>query len=435
MELKGKYCKDCKVFIDDVEDEALSLIYGILDTREFKDSKVRIMPDTHAGKGIVIGFTSPIQDSICPSHVGVDIGCTITTCLTDTKINSEEFELIEHRIKKEIPMGFNINSKRVFEMKDFIKFLKSEYQKSRSSWPEMINEMEISEKGITKLLQRIGMDEGMFYKSLCSLGGGNHFIEIGDWDNGKYAFTVHCGSRNFGNKVCRYWEKRASSGQIDHKLLKESIEDLKKKVKDRKDLPKEIEKLKEEFKSRVSSNGYLTGENMKGYITDMIIAQAYAKYNHKLICNKILEIMRKINNAKVVDTIQSIHNYIDISGDRMIRKGAIRSYKGERMVIPFNMRDGLAICEGKSNEDWNCSAPHGAGRIMSRSKAKQEIDLEKFKESMEGIYTTSVCKNTIDESPMAYKDMDIILEHIKKTCNVLWMIKPVINIKSTDEGE
>ena len=434
MELKGKYGKDCKVFIEDVEQEALSLIYGILDTKEFKDSKIRIMPDTHAGKGIVIGFTSPVQDSICPSHVGVDIGCCITTCLTSTKINPEEFEIIEHRIKKEIPMGFNINSKRVFEMKDFIKFMKSEHQKARSSWPEMIDEFDVSEKGFTRLLQRIGMDEGMFYKSLCSLGGGNHFIEIGDHE-GNYAFTVHCGSRNFGNKVCRYWEKRASSGQIDNKLLREEIEKLKKKTENKRDLPKKIEELKEEFKSRISSNGYLTGENMKGYITDMVIAQAYAKYNHKLICDKILSIFKKINNAKIQEIIQSIHNYIDISGDHIIRKGAIRSYSGEKMVIPFNMRDGLAICIGKSNEDWNCSAPHGAGRIMSRSKAKSDLSMEDFQESMKGIYTTSVCRNTLDESPMAYKDMDIILNAIQDTCDVLYMIKPVINIKSTDEGD
>jgi RNA-splicing ligase RtcB len=166
----------------------------------------------------------------------------------------------------------------------------------------------------------------------------------------------------------------------------------------------------------------------------MVITQAYAKYNRKLILDKAASIIHKINGAKVDGIIGTTHNYLDFQ-DLVIRKGAIRSYAGELVVIPFNMRDGLAICEGKSNEDWNCSAPHGAGRIMSRSKAKQEIDLEKFKESMEGIYTTSVCKNTIDESPMAYKDMDIILEHIKETCNVLWMIKPVINIKSTDEGE
>ena len=163
-------------------------------------------------------------------------------------------------------------------MKDFIKFLKSEYQKSRSSWPEMINEMEISEKGITKLLQRIGMDEGMFYKSLCSLGGGNHFIEIGDWDNGKYAFTVHCGSRNFGNKVCRYWEKRASSGQIDHKLLKELIEDLKKKVKDKKDLPKEIEKLKEQAE--------IGDLDLLLYIKDVITQKAHHFLFHYISISK-----------------------------------------------------------------------------------------------------------------------------------------------------
>lgn len=431
LELKGKYNKDCKIFIDNVEEEALSLIYSILESKEHADVPIRIMPDTCAGKGIVIGFTQPLSKSVCPNHIGVDIGCCITTCITNKEINSEEYELIEHRVNNEIPFGFNINKKRVFDMKVFLKFMRSEFSKARSMCPELVNDVEISEKYISNMLNRIGMDEGMFYKSLMSVGGGNHFIEFGDCE-GKYAFTVHCGSRNFGVKVAKYWTKIASSNQVDNKLLKEAIKELKKNIENKRELPQKIYELTEEFKSRSCSNGYLMGENMIDYLTDMVIAQAYAKFNHKLICDKIAEILYKINGANVIETVQSIHNYVSFD-DKIIRKGAIKSYEGEKMIIPFNMRDGLAICVGKSNADWNYSAPHGAGRIMSRSKAKANISLEEFKESMKGIYTTSVCKNTIDESPMAYKDTNVIIDHIKDTCDILYMVKPIINIKSTDE--
>ena len=173
---------------------------------------------------------------------------------------------------------------------------------------------------------------------------------------------------------------------------------------------------------------------MIGYLTDMVIAQAYAKYNHKLICDIISNILRTINGAKVIETIQSIHNYVSFD-DKMIRKSAIRSYKDEKMVIPFNMRDGLAICVGKSNEDWNCSAPHGAGRRMSRAKAKSELTMEEFAETMKDVYSTSICKGTLDESPMAYKDTNTIINAISDTCYILYMIKPIINIKSTDGAE
>lgn len=429
--LKGEYNKDCKIFIDEIEEEAISLIYNILNTKEFSGTPIRIMPDVHAGKGIVIGFTSPITNAICPSHVGVDIGCTITTCITNKEINKGDYPIIENRIKKAVPMGFNIHKKSIINEKDFFKFLRNEFNKARSSWPEMIYNVDINEKYISSLLKRIGMDEGTFYKSIGTVGGGNHFIEIGDCE-GKYAFTVHCGSRNFGNKVCRYWEKIASSSQVDNKILREKIRELRNKVDDKRKLPELIEKLKNEESSKHCSNGYLSGDNMCGYLTDMVIAQAYAKYNHKVICDIILDIFRNINNAKIVETIQSIHNYVDISGDHMIRKGAIRAYEGEKMVVPFNMRDGLAICIGKSNPDWNYSCSHGAGRKLSRSKAKEKISLDDFKESMKGVYTTSVCRNTLDESPMAYKDTETIVNLIRETCDILYMVKPIINIKSTD---
>lgn len=433
LNIEGKYNKNCRIFNSIIEEDELSMLYSILNNKETNNTPIRIMPDHHLGKNCLVGFTQYLSKSINPSFIGCDIGCSITTCITNKEVNDEEFQLIEHRIKKEIPMGFTINEKRMFDMKVFLKFMRSEYNKARSTAPEYINDIEISEKFFTDMLRRIGMDEGMFYKSLLSCGSGNHFIEVGNCE-GNYAFTVHCGSRNFGLKVWKYWDKIASSNQIDNKLLKEAIKELKAKTTNKRELPEKIAALTEEFKSRTCSNGYLMGDNMIGYLTDMVIAQAYAKFNHKLICDKIAEILYKINGAKVVETVQSIHNYVSFD-DKMIRKGAIKSYEGEKMVIPFNMRDGLAICVGKSNSDWNCSAPHGAGRIMSRSKAKSNISLEDFKESMKGIFTTSVCKNTIDESPMAYKDTNVIIEHIKDTCDILYMVKPVINIKSTDEEE
>ena len=431
--LVGSYNKDCKIFNTEVEEEALSTIYQVLNTKEFANVPIRVMSDVHNGKGSVIGFTAPITNAINPSIVGVDIGCGVTVCITDGKVNKDEFELIEYRTKKEIPMGHNIHDKRIFEMKPFLKFMRSEFNKARSSWSEMINDVEITEDYISKMLRRIGMDEGMFYKSLGTCGGGNHTIEYGT-HNGCYTFMVHCGSRNFGLKVAKYWTKIASSNQIDNKLLKESIKDLKSKTKNKRELPEKIAALTEFFKSRSCSNGYLSGDNMKGYLTDMVIAQAYAKFNHYLICEKIVAILKKINGAKIIETIQSVHNYVDMT-DHICRKGAIKSYEGEKMVIPFNMRDGLAICVGKSNPDYNYSAPHGSGRRLSRTKAKSELSMDEFNEQMKDVYSTTVCKNTLDESPMAYKDTSSILELIGDTCEVLYMVKPVINIKSTDEED
>jgi RNA-splicing ligase RtcB len=376
----------------------------LCDLDSLEDSKIRIMADVCPGIGTTIGSTFTYDNVILPSLIGSDIGCGIVS----VKLNTKRIELgqLDAVVRENL-----VEKKRIDS-------IVSRHQ-------DNVN--------LSKLNCIKQVDIDRCYSKLGELGGGNHFIEFGDCE-GKYAFTVHCGSRNFGVKVAKYWTKIASSNQVDNKLLKEAIKELKKNIENKKELPQKIYELTEEFKSRSCSNGYLMGENMVGYLTDMVIAQAYAKFNHKLICDKIAEILYKINGAKVIETIQSIHNYVSFD-DKIIRKGAIKSYEGEKMIIPFNMRDGLAICVGKSNADWNYSAPHGAGRIMSRSKAKANISLEEFKESMNGIYTTSVCKNTIDESPMAYKDTNVIIEHIKDTCDILYMVKPVINIKSTDEEE
>lgn len=433
LELKGKYCKDCKVFTDNVEEEALNIIYDVLNHPTAKDRKVRIMPDVHAGKGITIGFSAPLTDTVCPTHVGVDIGCTIDTYILDKKLDPKDYPIIEHRIRKEIPFGFDINKERQFDMKEFLKFITTFYNRAKSQWPEMVLNFDISEKGITNFLRRIRMDEGTFYKSIGSVGGGNHFIEFGDLDNQELsAFTIHCGSRNLGVKVCDYWTNVAKEPESKKVAFKISLQAIKKTCKDKRELPKLIQELRDRLDNDVRfCNGHLRDDEMRGYITDMVIATAYAQFNHYIIARKIEDIVRHTCDAKVTERICSIHNYIDFQ-DHMIRKGAIRAYEGEKMVIPFNMRDGLAICVGKSNEDWNCTAPHGCGRLMSRSKSKQVLNVDAFKEQMKGIYSTSVGKGTLDEAPDAYKPYEEIIELIKPTADILYFVRPTINLKANE---
>lgn len=428
MNLYGKNNKNCIVYNDEIEQDAISQIISILDGKAFKDVPVRIMPDVHLGADIVIGFTAPLTNMVNPSHVGVDIGCSISMCVVNRAITNEDIPLIEHRIKKDIPMGFDLHKNRVFEMKEFIKFMNNEYNKARSTWPEVVNSVTISEDYISKMLKRIGMDEGVFYKSLGTLGNGNHFIEIGSL-SGNYTFAVHCGSRNFGLKVCKYWENIAKNPSLDKDLFKARVKELKNTVKDKTQIPQMIEDIKNQMLDNSTPNGYLMGVDMSDYISDMVIAQAYAKFNHHIIIKRIEDIFRKINGGVVIDTIQSIHNYIDMN-DHIIRKGAIRSYENERMLVPFNMRDGIAICVGKSNPEWNCSCSHGAGRKLSRSQAKKTISMEDYKESMNGIYSTSINHSTLDESPMAYKDTDTIMHLISDTCEIIEVVKPIINIKA-----
>lgn len=424
---------NCKIFAYSIEQNAIDQIKEMSNHSLFKETQIRIMPDAHSGKNCVIGTSYNLTNFVSPSHVGCDIGCGIETFIMDKNINPNEYALIEHRIRKEIPLGFDINSKRMFEMKDFIKFMKNGFNACLAQWPEMIDSLvDMSEEGFSDICKRIGMDESTFYKSIGTLGSGNHFHEIGTTPDGKYTFTIHCGSRNFGVKVFKYWDRIASSMQYDRAEYRERIKHIKKTAKNRNDIPRLIKEYQDELMSKQAPNGYLMGDNMKGYITDMCIAQLYAQYNRNIIAKKTEEIFYHINQAKVVERITSVHNYIDLN-DHIIRKGAIRSYEGEKMVVPFNMRDGLAICVGKSNKDWNFSCCHGAGRMMSRSAAKKNLSMDKYKEQMNGIYSTSVCKSTIDEAPDAYKPMEEIVDAIQPTCEILYFIKPIINLKATDE--
>jgi len=396
LELKGKYCKDCKIFTDNIESEALSMVYHFLDNPMFEGAKIRIMPDVHAGKDIVVGFTVPFTDHVNPDHVGGDIGCSVSTAITDMPINPEDYPMIEKSIRESVRFGMSIQQKPVYPVADLYKHLQLRLQQARQQWPEMVGVMDVSEKGITAMLRRIDQKEHMFYNSIGTVGGGNHFVEVGVTPEGNYAFTVHCGSRNLGQKVWKYWKMEAG-------------------------------------KLTGVTKGFLTEDAMKGYITDMVVAQAYAEFNHQIIDRLVLDAICKGSGKKahIVEQIYTTHNYIDFSM-KMMRKGAVAAPAGRKLVIPFNMRDGLIIAHGKGNEDWNQSAPHGAGRLLSRADAKELIDLDEFKESMKGIYSTSVGTGTIDESPMAYKDPKEILRLIEDTVEVEYFIRPVINLKATN---
>lgn len=423
---------NCKIFAETLEDEALNTIKNLCDSNVFKNSKVRVMPDCHQGKGVVIGFTCPVGEYVNPEHIGVDIGCQMSTIELSSLLPEDKYVEFEHKVRKEVPTGFEIHNKPIINEKEFFKFLNKEYSKARSSWPEMIENIErIDSTYISSMCKRIGMDEGTFYKSLGSIGGGNHFAEYGVSDNGRAFFTIHCGSRNFGVKVANYWIKRANKSD-NKNYINSEIKKIKETVSDRTLWKSLIEDVKETAKN-INPVGYLHGENLKGYLSDMVIAQAYAHYNHEVILDIVNKILSKYN-IKEIDRINTVHNYISFE-DHIIRKGAIQSYKNRKMIIPFNMRDGLAICMGKSNEDWNCSAPHGAGRIMSRTAARKNINLDEFKDTMKNVYSTCIGTGTIDESPMAYKNTEEIIRLIEPTADILFFVKPKINIKASDSME
>ena len=394
LELKGRYCKDCKIFTDDIEPGALSIIYQFLDNPMFEGSKIRIMPDVHAGNDIVVGFTVPFTGHVNPDHVGGDIGCSVSTSILDLKVNPEDYPAIEGRIREKVRLGTSIQPHAVFTYSELFENLQKRLSESNGQWPEMVDMVNVTESGITDILKRIDMREYLFYNSIGTVGGGNHFVELGKTLEGNYAVTVHCGSRNFGQKVWKYWKNIADSDPD-------------------------------------SRYGFLTGKAMRGYLTDMVLAQAYAEYNHtvihRLIVNAISETCgRKVN---VVRHIHTAHNYIDFSM-RILRKGAVSAKDGQELVIPFNMRDGLIIARGKGNADWNYSAPHGAGRLMSRSDAKSNLSMDEFRSEMKDVYSTSVKESTIDESPMAYKNTGEIIQLIKPTVEIVSIVKPVINLKA-----
>jgi len=396
IEVPGKYTT-AKIMIDQLDELCMSQIVEMINHKVFTN-QVRIMPDCHPGEGSVIGFTMPMGDKIIPNIVGVDIGCGMLSCNIGYVENIDYLEL-DSKIRDKIPFGMNINKKSKIRV----------------------------DKEFSEVCKRIGIDFEYAIKSLGSLGGGNHFIEIGKSELTGTWITVHSGSRNFGKKVCEFWQDKASARDKPNTRIK--IDEIK-ALYPKEQWEQKIKEYKEAQRNiKPSKLDYLDGDNKDNYIEDMKTAQNYAEDNRRLMMNDILRILEC---PAVLDEIETVHNFIDPT-DNIIRKGAIRSYIGERMIIPFNMKAGLLICEGKSNPDWNFSAPHGAGRVHSRAQAKELLDLEKFKDDMKDVFSTSVGMGTIDESPDAYKDPKIIEEAIEPTARILDRVVPVLNIKDLGE--
>lgn len=395
FDLNGKYAT-ARIFTDNIENEAISQIYELCNQEFVKDCKVRIMPDVHAGKGCTIGTTMEIKDKVVPNLVGVDISCGML-CIR-LKEKEIDFKKLDDIIRKHIPSGMNVREKA-------------------------IDSSEIRKIGLQKLkcINNINIDRAE--KSLGSLGGGNHFIEINVDEEKNLYLVIHSGSRYLGKQVAEYYQKMAINDLTNS--TKEKIALIQKLKNEGRD--KEIEcALKMFDKPKIPSYlAYLEGIHLKNYLYDVGIIQEYANMNRKTMANEIITRM----GLSIEEEFTTCHNYIDLD-NMILRKGAISAQKGEKLIIPINMRDGSIIGVGKGNPDWNYSAPHGAGRIMSRSKAKELVSLEEFKKSMSDVWTTSVCQSTIDESPMVYKPIEEIVENIKDTVTIERIIKPVYNFKA-----
>ena len=395
--------RDLKIFTDNIEQEAIDQINILLEQPAFADCKVRIMPDVHAGAGCVIGFTADLGDKVIPNIVGVDIGCGMLTVeLGGIDI---DYDKLDARIRSLIPSGRNVHDD--FDLVPAIDKAK-----------ELIDELHCKED-----LRNISWLE----RSMGTLGGGNHFIEIDEGSDGSKYLVIHTGSRNLGKQVAEYYQRLAVKRLYAKKEERADIIAKCKAEGRERDIQAELAKLASKHSSNVPKDlCYLEGKDRDDYLDDMKICQLFAKLNRECIAYSI------IGGRLVGDPFHTIHNYIELETN-MVRKGAISAKKGEKVLIPINMRDGSLLCVGKGNEDWNCSAPHGAGRIMSRSKARESISMESFRESMTGVYTTSVCKSTIDESPMVYKSMNEIINNIKDTVDILDVLKPVYNFKASED--
>lgn len=423
MNIKGKYA-NAKIFTDLIDDETVGQVIGVLNSPVVENQKVRIMPDCHAGAGCVVGTTMTIGDKIIPNLVGVDIGCGMLVVeLGHLNMQLEDLKKLDEVVQKYVPAGFNINE-------------------DSSNWKYFNSNMKPEEwfKQF-RCYKYLKGKETMFANSLGSLGGGNHFVECDKDDNDNYYLVIHSGSRNLGLVVATYYQNIAIKSCNDKK------EELQTKIEEYKQAGKftEISNMIKEFReSHTPVNKdlcYLTGKEMEDYLYDMELCQKYASASRKAMAINILSYYFNLKFWKIDDSLikfsnkefsyfETIHNYINFE-DNILRKGAVSARLGEKLLIPMNMRDGSLVCVGKGNDDWNQSAPHGAGRLMSRREAKEQIDLKDFEDSMQGIYSTTVNQSTLDESPMAYKPMDSIVNNIKDTVKIINIIKPVYNFKAS----
>lgn len=400
IEIRGKY-NEAKIFTDVVDSASLAQVQELCNQEFTAGSRIRLMPDIHAGKGCTIGTTMTITDKVVPNLVGVDIGCGMETVrVRETRLDLQKLDKL---IREKIPSGFSIRDKA-------------------HRYADEIDLEELCCAGHVDLLRAA--------KSVGTLGGGNHFIEVDRDDDGALYVVVHSGSRHLGVEVAGYYQEAGyrELNRTDPASVEALTARLKAEGRDR-EIRKELRKLKNLKRTPIPKVlAYVSGELFKQYIHDMKIVQQFAMLNRQAMMDEIVKGMK----LHVEEQFTTIHNYID-TDSRILRKGAVSAQAGERLLIPINMRDGSLLCVGKGNEDWNCSAPHGAGRLMSRAEAKQSFTVSEFKKQMEQIYTTSVSKATLDECPMAYKGMQDILDNIGPTAEVEKIIRPIYNFKAGDE--
>ncbi len=420
---------DVKIFTDNIEENALEQIKTLLSIDVFADKKIRIMPDVHAGAGCVIGFTGDLGNKVIPNIVGVDIGCGMRV-LNLGKIEHFDFfakqsdcvdyHAFNEHIKLNVPSGMIVREER-FGFKPLVKEEMDIYREAKKLVTELCCYREL------KYTDRIN-------KAIGSLGGGNHFIELDKDNDGNVYLVIHTGSRNLGKQVAEIYQNRAIKHLTEgadefEETINRTIEEYKAAGR-RSELQSVIKKMRksqhEAEPTLPKDLCYVEGEARENYLHDMRICQRWAVLNRKLISLLLLKFFPAI---KVVEEFESVHNYI--SDDNIIRKGAISANYGERCIIPLNMRDGSLICTGKGYPEWNCSAPHGAGRVLSRTQAYEQITMADYEASMSGIYSESVNDTTRDESPMVYKPAEEIIANIGDTVRIDTIIRPIFNFKAS----
>ena len=405
--IKGKFC-EMNVYATTVENEAISQLYTFANNPVTEGCHVAIMPDVHSGKGVTIGFTQMINKEnprINPNMVGVDIGCgmlvlKISKEAGDKIFNKPGLKKFDKIMHTEIPSGMAHRKTLHKFAKDFSR--------------------------IRELIADADYDKELY--ALSSLGSGNHFVEIDKDENGDYYIVIHSGSRHLGIAVAKYWEDRAIKHLKDISNIKNELISRLKKEGHEKDIQTELAKLPAVIVSKDLS--YLEGADVDGYLHDMKICQEFARLNREAMLDVLIEEMG-IKKRHILNKFCTIHNYIDIENG-ILRKGAISLQKDELAIIPGSMEYGSLIVKGKGNPDWNFSGPHGFGRKLSRSKAKETLKMEEFKDRMKDIYSTSVCVGTIDESPMAYKSPEDIIPNLTDTCDIITHITPIYNFKASD---
>ncbi len=398
--IEGKY-NSCKVYTDNITSGTIGQLTALLNQKCVSGAEIRIMPDCHEGAGCVIGSTMTIRDKVIPNLVGVDIGCgMLVTKLLEKRVDLPKLDSVIH---KEVPAGFAV----------------------RSSAHKYLGNTRISE-----LLCPMGKEERITL-SLGSLGGGNHFIELDRDEEDALYLVIHSGSRNLGVQVAKYYQEEAWKRVKDgnrKELAKKKIRELREQGRET-EIEAALKAIGSAEETVPHELAFCEGVLFDAYIHDMKITQEYAHWNRMAMADTILSAMK----LHAAERFESVHNYIDTDA-MILRKGACAAEEGRRLIIPINMRDGSLLCTGKGNPDWNFSAPHGAGRLMSRTEAKQSFTVSEFKKQMEGIFTSTVSKETLDECPMAYKPMAEIMANIQDTVTIDRVIRPVYNFKAAGDA-